>query len=149
MKKVLVTLGLALMLTTGNVAAETAGTVNGIEITVAEVNEVLNSLSKGKMTWEKLPEDGKKELIERMAPSKLVIAAAKKGLTDKEKEAAEKITILSDKVNSYIESKAVVSNNNPFDNKTNNSNEQVSDEDIENIEKQSYAAFVDERVRQP
>lgn len=73
----------------------------------------------------------------------------KKQMEDKEKEAAEKITILSDKVNSYIESKAVVSNNNPFDNKTNNSNEQVSDEDIENIEKQSYAAFVDERVRQP
>jgi len=88
MKKILTTLGLALMLTTGNIAAETAGTVNGMEITVAEVNEVLNALSQGKMTWEKLPEDGRKELIERMAPSKLVVAASKKGLTEKEKEAA-------------------------------------------------------------
>jgi hypothetical protein len=88
MKKIIATLGFALMLTTGNVSAETAGTVNGMEITVVEVNEVLNALSQGKMTWEKLPEDGKKELIERMAPSKLVVAAAKKGLTDKEKEAA-------------------------------------------------------------
>jgi len=88
MKKILATLGLALMLTTSNVTAETAATVNGMEITVAEVNEVLNALSQGKMTWEKLPEDGKKELIERMAPSKLVVAASKKDLTDTEKDAA-------------------------------------------------------------
>jgi hypothetical protein len=40
------------------------------------------------MTWEKLPADGKKQLIEMMAPGKLVVAAATKGLTDKEKEAA-------------------------------------------------------------
>ncbi len=88
MKKTLALVGLALMLTTGNVAAKTAGTVNGMEITVAEVNGVLKQLTKGEMTWDKLPAEGKKDLIEKMAPSKLVAAAAKKDLTDKEKEAA-------------------------------------------------------------
>ncbi len=88
MKKTLALVGLALMLTTGNVAAKTAGTVNGMEITVAEVNGVLKQLTKGEMTWDKLPPEGKKDLIEKMAPSKLVAAAAKKDLTDKEKEAA-------------------------------------------------------------
>jgi hypothetical protein len=40
------------------------------------------------MTWDKLPADGKKQLIEMMAPAKLVAAESKKSLTDKEKEAA-------------------------------------------------------------
>jgi len=94
MKRILATLGLALMLTTGNAVADVnattaiAGTVNGMEITVAEADKALNALTKGKMTWEKLPEKDKKQLIEMMAPSKLVAAASKKGLTDKEKEVA-------------------------------------------------------------
>ncbi|TET87352.1 MAG: hypothetical protein E3J96_05695 [Sulfurovum sp.] len=88
MKKILATLGLALMLTTGNAAAETAGTVNDMEITVAEADKALKALTKGEMTWAKLPKDDRKQLIQMMAPSKLVAAASKKGLTDKEKEAA-------------------------------------------------------------
>ncbi len=88
MKKILATLGLALVLTTATAFAATAGSVNGMEITVAEADKALNALTKGKMTWEKLPEDGRKQLIQMMAPSKLVAAASKKGLTSKEKEAA-------------------------------------------------------------
>ena len=88
MKKILTTAGLALMLTTGNVVAETAGTVNGMEITVAEADKAISSLTKGEKSWEKISKDERKQLIEMMAPSKLVAAASKKDLTDKEKEAA-------------------------------------------------------------
>ena len=89
MKKMLVILGLTLAFTTHYaVAATAAGKVNGMTITVEEANAALNTLTKGKMTWEKLPDDGKKQLIEMMAPAKLVAAESKKSLTDKEKEAA-------------------------------------------------------------
>jgi hypothetical protein len=88
MKKILAILGLTLALTTNYALAVTAGTVNDMAITVEEANNALNTLTKGKMTWEKLPEDGKKQLIEMMAPAKLVAAESKKSLTDKEKEAA-------------------------------------------------------------
>ncbi len=94
MKQVLAILGLALMLTVSNVAAESkttatiAGSVNGMEITVEEANEALNKLTQGKQTWDKLPAEGKRQLIEMLSPAKLVAVAAKKGLTDKEKEAA-------------------------------------------------------------
>ena len=88
MKKFLATLGFVLMLTTGNAVAETAGSVNGMEITVVEADEALKSLTKGEKTWAKLSEDERKQLIHMMAPSKLVAAASKKGLTEKEKEAA-------------------------------------------------------------
>ena len=88
MKKILVILGFTLALTTNYALAATAGTVNGMTITVEEANNALNTLTKGKMTWDKLPADGKKQLIEMMAPAKLVAAESKKSLTDKEKEAA-------------------------------------------------------------
>jgi len=93
MKKILVILGLAF--TTNYALAEAAtadiqvaGTVNDISITVEEANKALEKLTKGKMTWEKLPADGKKQLIEMMAPAKLVALESKKSLTEKEKEAA-------------------------------------------------------------
>jgi len=88
MKKLLMIAGLALALTTGSAVAKTAGTVNGMKITVSEANKALKVLTKGKMTWDKLPKEGKQQLITMMAPSKLVAAAAKKGLSAKEKEAA-------------------------------------------------------------
>jgi len=88
MKKILAILGLTLALTTQYISAATAGTVNGMEITVEEADKALNQLTKGKMTWDKLPEDGKKQLIDMMAPAKLVAAEANKSLTEKEKEAA-------------------------------------------------------------
>jgi len=88
MKKLMMILGLALALTTASAVAKTAGTVNGMSISVKEANKALKILTNGKMTWDKLPKEGKKQLITMMAPSKLVAAAAKRGLTAKEKEAA-------------------------------------------------------------
>ncbi len=89
MKKTLVILGLTLAFTTHHAVAGTAaGTVNGITITVEEANSALNTLTKGQKTWEKLTAGEKKQLIEMMAPAKLVAAESKKSLSDKEKEAA-------------------------------------------------------------
>ncbi|SFV68810.1 Cell binding factor 2 precursor [hydrothermal vent metagenome] len=88
MKKILLIAGLATLFGTTAIMAKTAGTVNDIIITVTEANQALNLLTKGKMTWEKLPADGKKQLIQMMAPAKLVAEESKKSLTKKEKEAA-------------------------------------------------------------
>lgn len=90
MKKILVTLGLTLALSTHYTfaASAAAGTVNGMTITVEEANKALNTLTKGKMTWETLSGEDKKKLIERMAVEKLLIEESKKSLTDKEKETA-------------------------------------------------------------
>jgi len=88
LKKVLFTVGLGLFLSTSFVSAKTAATVNGMKITVKEANKALKVLTKGKMTWNKLPKEGKVQLIQMMAPSKLVAAAAKKQLTSKEKATA-------------------------------------------------------------
>jgi len=87
-KRLLIALGIGLFLSTMMVNAKTAGTVNGMNITVKEANKALKVLTKGKMTWKKLPKEGKKQLIEMMAPSKLVASAAKRGLSKKEREAA-------------------------------------------------------------
>lgn len=90
MKKILLILGLTLGATTTYLAAgaTAAGTVNGIEITVDEANNALFKLTQGKMTWDKLEADGKTQLIQMMAPAKLVAVESKKALSDKEKEAA-------------------------------------------------------------
>ena len=63
MKKLLITLGLGLFLSTVTASAATAGTVNGMKITVKEANKALKALTKGKMTWAKLPKDGRKQLF--------------------------------------------------------------------------------------
>lgn len=88
MKKILAILGFSALLGTSTLFAATAGSVNGIEISVEEANEALNVLTKGQKTWDTLPADGKTQLIQMMAPAKLVAAEANKSLTDKEKEAA-------------------------------------------------------------
>lgn len=88
MRKILTLLGLTLVLSTTVLVAKTAGTVNGMVITVEEANKALDVLTKGKDTWETIPADGKKQLIQMMAPSKLVSAESKKSLSKKEKETA-------------------------------------------------------------
>jgi len=88
MKKILALLGLALVLSTTAIVAKTAGTVNGMNITVKEANKALEVLTKGQKTWDTLPADGKKQLIQMMAPAKLVSAKAKKSLSKKERDAA-------------------------------------------------------------
>ena len=87
-KNILVALGLVWLLGTTSATAATAATVNGMKITVKEANKALKVLTKGKMTWKKLPKEGKEQLIQMMAPAKLISAAASKQLTSKEKKAA-------------------------------------------------------------
>jgi len=88
MTKFLTLIGLTVALTTTVVLAKTAGTVNGMIITVEEANKALEVLTKGKDTWGTIPSEGKKQLIQMMAPSKIVSEKSKKALTNKEKEAA-------------------------------------------------------------
>lgn len=88
MKKILAIVGLTAVLSTSTLLAATAGTVNGMKISVEEANEALKVLTKGQKTWDALPDDGKTQLIQMMAPAKLVAAESKKSLTEKEKEAA-------------------------------------------------------------
>lgn len=88
MKKIFIILGLTALMGSTVLMAKTAGTVNGMIITVDEANKALNVLTKGQKTWETLPAEGKEQLIQMMAPSKLVSAEAKKTLTKKEKDAA-------------------------------------------------------------
>ena len=88
MKKTLVILGLALALTTHHAVAKTAATVNGVEITVEEVNKILNVVTKGQQTWETISKDQKQQVINKLALEKLVVAESEKSLNDKEKEAA-------------------------------------------------------------
>jgi len=89
MKKLLMTVGLGLFLSTVVVSAgATAATVNGMKISVSEANKALKVLTKGKMTWSKLPKEGRIQLIRMMAPSKIVAVTAKKQLTKKDKETA-------------------------------------------------------------
>jgi hypothetical protein len=87
MKKIVMSLMLIFISTT-YISAKTAGTVNGIVITIKEANKALDIVTNGKMTWDKLPLEGKKQLLQMIAPSKLVALKSKKGLTKKEKEAA-------------------------------------------------------------
>ncbi len=86
MKKLLIIVGLILLVSQA-ASAKTAAKVNGIEITVEEANSALKALTEGKMTWEKLPDAGKKELIHMMAPSRLVAIQSKKELSQEEQDA--------------------------------------------------------------
>ena len=88
MKKALVMLGLTLALGTTVMYAKTAGTVNGMIITVEEADKALNVISKGTEKWDALDAGKKKQVIQMMAPAKLVAVKSEKSLTKKEKEAA-------------------------------------------------------------
>jgi len=88
MKKILLIAGLTLTLGTTAVMAKAVATVNGMEISLKEADTALKQLTQGKKTWEKATAEEKKQLIQMMAPSKLVIAKAKKALSQKEKDAA-------------------------------------------------------------
>ncbi len=88
MKKILVSLSMAMVVATVGVSAKTVATVNGMVITSTEVEGALDKLTKGQKSWSDLSAKDKEQLITMMAPAKLVAASAKKGLSTKEKEAA-------------------------------------------------------------
>ncbi|KYJ87365.1 hypothetical protein [Sulfurovum riftiae] len=88
MKKILTTLGFALVLTTMTISAETAGTVNGMEVSVEEANKALNVISRGQATWDKISQQQKEQVLKMIAPSKLASVKAKKELSEEEKNVA-------------------------------------------------------------
>lgn len=87
-KIVLIIVSIGLLLGSTHAIAATAATVNGMKITVSDANKALKVLTKGKMTWAKLPKDGKAQLIQMLAPAKLILAKARRELSKKEREAA-------------------------------------------------------------
>jgi len=88
MNKTLLTLGLIFALSTTATMAKTAATVNGLIITIEDADKALDILTKGKKKWSELEEAAKKQLIQMMAPSKLVAQASEESLSKKEREAA-------------------------------------------------------------
>lgn len=88
MKKVLVILGVLTSLSTAVFADSVVGSVNGIPIYKTEAQSALKALGNDTMTFDTLPPEARKQLLEIIAPSKLVAEAAKKDLSTKEKNAA-------------------------------------------------------------
>ncbi|MEJ2436484.1 MAG: hypothetical protein P8Y35_00395 [Sulfurovaceae bacterium] len=89
MKKILTTISLVSLLFVYASAADTiVGTIDGMPVTKVEAEKTLKALSKGKMTYDKLPPNGKKQLLEVIAPSKIAAKKAAKELTQEEKDAA-------------------------------------------------------------
>ena len=88
MKKTLTIVGFAFALTTMTISAETAGTVNGMEISVEEANKALNVISRGQATWDKISTQQKEQVLKMIAPSRLAAVKAKKELSEEEKNIA-------------------------------------------------------------
>jgi TRAP-type C4-dicarboxylate transport system substrate-binding protein len=89
MKKFLTAISLTsfLFVCTGG-ADTTIGTIDGMPVTKTEAEQTLKVLSQGKMTYDKLPPNGKQQLLEVIAPSKIAAKKAAKELTQEEKDAA-------------------------------------------------------------
>ena len=65
-----------------------AGSINDIYVSIEDADNALNSISKGKATWAKVSENDRMKLLNMIAPSKLLEAAAKKELKSKDTEVA-------------------------------------------------------------
>ena len=88
MRKSIVVACALLAISTESIFAVNIGTVNGIDVTQKEANNALKVLTKGQKTWDALSKDEKVQLMNMIAPSKLVLTAANKELSAKEKESA-------------------------------------------------------------
>ena len=88
MKRIMTTVGFALAVTTMAFSAESAGTINGMEVSVAEANKALNVISRGQATWDKISPTQKEQVLKMIAPSKLAAAKAQKELSKDEKNIA-------------------------------------------------------------
>lgn len=88
MRRTLTTFGFALALTTMTLSAETAGTINGIEVSVDEASKAVSMMSKGQATWKTISKEQKEQVLQMIAPSKLAAVKAKKELTQQEKNIA-------------------------------------------------------------
>jgi len=65
-----------------------AGSINDIYVSIEDADNALNSISKGKASWAKVSDNDKMKLLNMIAPSKLIEAAAKKDLKSKDTEVA-------------------------------------------------------------
>jgi len=65
-----------------------AGYVGMLALSIDDVNQALKMMTRGKMTWESVPQQEKKRVLQRIAPNKLVAMAAENGLSKKERETA-------------------------------------------------------------
>ena len=65
-----------------------AGSINDTYISIDDANNALNSVSKGKAKWETVSDRDRQQVLEMIAPSKLIESACKKDLTEKEKNTA-------------------------------------------------------------
>ncbi len=65
-----------------------AGSIGDIYISIQDANTALNTISKGKATWDAISDTDRKNLLKMIAPSKLIEASLKKDLTKREKSRA-------------------------------------------------------------
>ncbi len=65
-----------------------AGSINDIYVSIEDADNALNSISKGKATWAKVSENDRMKLLNMIAPSKLLEAAAKKDIKPKDTDTA-------------------------------------------------------------
>jgi len=65
-----------------------AGYVGMMAIGLDEVNKALEVMTKGKMTWDTLPQQDKIKVLQMVAPRQYIALAAENGLSTKEKQAA-------------------------------------------------------------
>ena len=65
-----------------------AGSINDTYISIEDANNALNSVSKGKATWETVSDRDRKQVLQMIAPSKLIEASLKTDLSKIEKETA-------------------------------------------------------------
>ena len=84
MKKILLILAL---LATGALAG-TVATVNGMSVSEKEANKALKTLTQTNTKWSSLSKTRRMQLMQIIAPSKLVSSAARSQLSSREKEAA-------------------------------------------------------------
>jgi hypothetical protein len=65
-----------------------AGYAGMLAITIDDVNKALQVMTKGKMTWDTIPQRDKKRILQMVAPNKFIALSAENDLSKKEKETA-------------------------------------------------------------
>ena len=85
MKNLITTFALIVALT-AITTAKIIGTVNGYSITEKEANNLLEFLTDGKVKYSMLKPKDKKEIVRKLAVDKLVVKAAYKSFSKKERD---------------------------------------------------------------
>jgi hypothetical protein len=88
MKKSFLIAGLGILLSTAIYADNVVGSVNGLPIYQSEAENAVKMLTGGKQTYSSLTPDQKKQIVNIIAPSKLIAKSAKSELSQKEQDAA-------------------------------------------------------------